>query len=265
VALLVRTWNVFHGNAKPAERRGFLEHAVRLATADRPDVLCLQELPVWALSRLAEWSAMRSFGAVAARPLLGSAKLGRVITELHHGLFRSAFTGQANAILLGEALRPAGEGSIVLNPRSFRRSVARKLDLDRRVRLAWAKERRVCHAVRAQVEDRFLTFANLHGSSVPDRRCPDAELLRAAVFADSFAEPGDVLVLAGDFNVVAPGSATLEALSGPEWGFSAPIPGLDQVLVRGASASRPERWPEDRRLYAGRLLSDHAPVETVIE
>jgi endonuclease/exonuclease/phosphatase family metal-dependent hydrolase len=245
VALLVRTWNVFHGNAKPPERRGFLGEAVRLATADQPDVLCLQEVPVWALSRLAGWSGMRSFGAVAARPLLGSTELGRAITELHHGLL--------------------GEGSIVLNPRGFRRTKARELDLDLAVRLAWAKERRVCHAVRAQVEGRFFTVANLHASSVRDRRCQDAELLRAAVFADSFAEPEDVLVLAGDFNVVAPRSSTLEALSAPEWGFSPPIPGLDQILVRGASAARPERWPEERRRGGSRLLSDHAPVETRIE
>jgi endonuclease/exonuclease/phosphatase family metal-dependent hydrolase len=265
VPLLVRTWNVFHGNAKPPERRGFLEEAVRLATADRPDVLCLQEVPVWALSRLAGWSGMRSFGAVAARPLLGSAELSRLITELNHGLLRSAVTGQANAILLGDALRPLGEASLVLNPRGFRSAKARELDLDFALRLAWAKERRVCQAVRAEVEGRPLTVANLHASSVPDRRCQDAELLRAAVFADSFAEPGDVLVLAGDLNVVAPGSATLEALNGSEWGFSPPIPGLDQVLVRGASASPPQRWPEERRRAAGRLLSDHAPVETRIE
>ena len=265
MALLVRTWNVFHGNAKPAERRGFLEQAVRLATADRPDVLCLQEVPAWALSRLAGWSGMRSFGAVAARPLLGSAELGRVITELNHGLLRSAVTGQANAILLGDALRSVGQGSIVLNPRGFRRARARELELDWPVRLAWAKERRVCHAVRVEVEGRLLTVANLHASSVKDRRCQDAELLRAAVFADSFAEPADALVLAGDFNVVAPGSATLEKLSGPEWGFSPPIHGLDQVLVRGASVATPQRWPEERRRVEGRLLSDHAPVEARIE
>jgi endonuclease/exonuclease/phosphatase family metal-dependent hydrolase len=265
VALLVRTWNVFHGNAKPAERRGFLEQAVRLATVDRPDVVCLQELPVWALSRLEGWSGMRSFGAVAARPLLGSAELGRVITELHHGLLRSALTGQANAILLGETLRPVADSSIVLNPRRFRRALARELDLERSVRLAWAKERRVCHAVRAEVGDRFLTIANLHASSVPDRRCQDAELLRAAVFTDSFAEPEDALVLAGDFNVVAPTSKTLQALAGPDWGFTEPVPGLDQVLVRGAPATRPEKWPEERRRVAGRLLSDHSPVETRLE
>src|SRR5437870_5317776 len=103
------------------------------------------------------------------------------------------------------------------------------------------------------------------GSSVPDRRCQDAELLRAAVFADAFAEPGDVLVIAGDFNVVIGESETLERLASPDWGFSDPIPGLDQILVRGAMSTRPERWPDERRRFSGRLLSDHAPVETRIE
>jgi endonuclease/exonuclease/phosphatase family metal-dependent hydrolase len=265
LAFLVRTWNVFHGNAVPPERRAFLEEMVRLATADRPDVLCLQELPVWSLDHLEAWSGMRAFRAVASRPLLGSARLGGAITDLNHGLLRSAFTGQANAILLGPALRPLAADSIVLNPGSFRRAQARPLGLDWQARLAWAKERRVCQAVRTDAGGRFITVANLHVSSVRDVRCKDAELLRAATFADAFAEPGDALVLAGDLNVVIGKSRTLEQLAGGEWGFSEPIQGLDQVLVKGAEASRGERWPEERRRLDGRVLSDHAPVEARIE
>ena len=261
MSLLVRTWNVFHGNAQPPERRAFLEQMVRLAVADRPDVLCLQELPVWSLSRLESWSEMQAFGAVAARPLLGSAELGRLITELHHGLLRSAFTGQANAILLRRGLRPLATHSIVLNPPAFRRRVARELGLQARLRCRWAKERRVCHAVRT--ED--LTVANLHGSSVPDWRIPDAELMRAAVFADTFAEPSDVLVLAGDFNVIREHSQTLAQLSGPDWGFTKPISWIDQVLVRGAPSTPAQRWPEERRRTHGKLLSDHAPVDVSLE
>jgi endonuclease/exonuclease/phosphatase family metal-dependent hydrolase len=260
VSLLVRTWNVFHGNAQPPERRGYLEEMVRLASADAPDALCLQEVPVWALPRLGDWSGMRSFGAVAARPLLGSAELGRLITELNHGLFRSAFTGQANAILLRSDLRPLASDSIVLNPPGFRRRIARELGLDVWLRAAWAKERRVCHAVRTEA----LTVASLHGSSVPDWRVPDAELLRAATFADSFAEPDDVLVLAGDFNVIREHSKTLAELAGPDWGFTKPISWIDQVLVRGAASGHARRWPDGRRRLDGKLLSDHAPVEVTI-
>ena len=265
MALLVRTWNLFHGNAAPPERRAFLEEMVRLASADRPDALCLQELPVWSLPRLESWSGLRAFGAVASRPLLGSARLGGAITELHHGLLRSALTGQANAILLGSALRPLAADSIVLNPRGFRRAQARALSLDRSIRFAWAKERRICHAVRTEAEGRFLTIANLHVSKLADPRAKDAELLRAATFVTAFAEPGDALVLAGDLNVVIGKSRMLEQLAGREWGFTEPIPGLDQVLVRGTRASRAERWLDERRRIEGRLLSDHAPVEARIQ
>jgi endonuclease/exonuclease/phosphatase family metal-dependent hydrolase len=261
VSLLVRTWNVFHGNTKPPERRGHLEEMLRLATEDRPDVLCLQEVPVWALRRLDDWSGMRSVGAVAARPRLWSPELGRAITELDHGLFRSAFTGQANAILLRTDLRPLATDSIVLNPPGFRRRIARELGLDARLQLRWGKERRVCHAVRTAA----LTVANLHGSSVPDWRIPDAELMRAAVFADGVAEPDDVLVLAGDFNVIREHSKTLEQLAAPEWGFTSPISWIDQVLVRGAPSGPAYRWPDERRRRDGKLLSDHAPVEVTIE
>ena len=72
---------------------------VELASADHPDVLCLQEIPVWALPRMDNWSGMRSFGAVTRAPLW----LGPVstwVTRAHQGLFRSGLAGQANAILV---------------------------------------------------------------------------------------------------------------------------------------------------------------------
>lgn len=258
MSLLVRTWNLFHGNASPPERSGYLEQMVRLASEDEPGVLCLQEVPVWALERLEAWSGMRAFGAVAARPRVHNAALARRITERDLGLFRSALTGQANAILVSRELRVLGSDSIVLNPVAFRRRVARELGLQGGLRLSWAKERRVCHAVRTDA----LTVANLHGSSVPDWRVPDAELMRAAVFADGFAEPEDVLVLAGDFNVIRERSATLLELV--EWGFTKPISWIDQVLVRGAKSGHAHRWPDERRRRHGKLLSDHAPVEVTI-
>ena len=77
-----------------------------------------------------------------------------------------------------------------------------------------------------------------------DERLPDAELLRAAWFASSFAQPEDVQVLAGDFNVTAARSRTLRDLTGPEWGFSAAGPGIDHILVRGAGAAPLRRWPD---------------------
>jgi endonuclease/exonuclease/phosphatase family metal-dependent hydrolase len=271
VALLVRTWNVFHGNAVPPERRSFLREAVELVCADEPDLVCLQEVPAWALERLDEWSGMRAFGAVAARPRLGpftsTAEIGRRITSINHGLFRSTFAGQANAILATPALRPLGEQqTIVLNDHSFRRAQARWLELDVLTRLAWAKERRVCHAVRFALPDgRNVLLANLHATASRDRRVSDAELFRAATFADALAEPEDVCIVAGDFNVTAETSRTLDDLIGPEWGFLAPGPAVDHILVRGATPEAARTWPRERRRHGGRLLSDHAPVEVRVE
>jgi endonuclease/exonuclease/phosphatase family metal-dependent hydrolase len=233
VQLLVRTWNVFHGNAVPPERRGFLEEMVRLVTADGPDVVCLQEVPVWALRHLADWSGMAALGAVAARPRLWSAELGRLITEVDHGRFRSALTGQANAILLTRALRVRQERTLMVSR---------------------SGERRVCQAVR--VANAGL-IGNVH---VTGGLVADEQFLRAAAFVDALAEPGEPVILAGDANIVPGRGDTYGELE--EWGFSQPLAGsIDQILVRGAPSTPPEAWPEERRRVGPRLFSDHAPVE----
>ena len=202
----MRTWNLFHGNTVPPARRAYLEEMVRLAAADRPDVLCLQEVPAWALPRVGDWASMTAFVDVAARPTLGplpsTATAGRALTSLNHGVLRSAFAGQGNALLVGPAIRPYEHRVLTLNSRSFRRAQSRWLSLSPVTRLAWAKERRICQAVRCRLPDgRSALFANLHATSYrPDERLADGELLRAGVFADALAAPGDVTVLAGDFN-----------------------------------------------------------------
>ena len=111
-----------------------------------------------------------------------------------------------------------------------------------------------------------MLVANLHATAYPhDRRLADAELLRAAVFADGLAARDDICVIAGDFNVTRACSRTLTDLAGEEWGFSPAGEGIDHVLVRGASSGRPVRWARERRRVGGRVLSDHAPVEVRIE
>ena len=267
MSLLVRTWNLFHGNAVPPERRAFLEEMLRLVTADEPDVLLLQEVPAWALERLDDWSAMAAVGDVAEHPSLGplrtTAEIGRAVTALNHGLFRSAFAGQANAVLVRPPVRVLEREALVLNTRGFRRAQARWLGVGFAGRLAWANERRVCQALRLRLADTTtILVANLHATSYPpDERLADAELLRAATFVDALAAPDEPIVFGGDLNVTAARSRTLADLAGPEWGFSAAGPGIDQILVRGLPATPPERWPPDRRRVDGRLLSDHAPVE----
>ena len=268
--MLVRTWNLFHGNTTPPGRHAHLDEMVRRASADGPDVLCLQEVPAWAATQLGEWSGMRAFADVAARPRIGplpsTARIGHALTSLHHGVLRSAFSGQANAILVSPRIRVLDRHAIVLNTRRFRDAQARWLGLDVWARLAWANERRVCQAVRLALPDgRRALVANLHATSYwPDHRLADAELLRAATWAEALARPEDVVVLAGDMNARPERSRTLPALA-DEWGFSPAVTGIDHVLVRGAAASEPDRWAPERRLLPdGRLLSDHTPVEVTV-
>ena len=233
VALLVRSWNVFHGNAHPPDRRSRLREMVRLASADRPDVLCLQELPVWALRELASWAGMEAHGAVA-RPSLGPARLAGALTRLHNGFFRSAIAGQANAILLRPGLH-AHEHAV------------RKIS-------EGVRERRICHAVRLD----GVVVGNLHATNDFRRpRVPAAEIERGRALVEELAAADEVCVLAGDFNLRA---ADLEH----ETGWSELGPGIDHVLVRGAEAGALHVWPWERRMQNGRVLSDHAPIELVV-
>jgi endonuclease/exonuclease/phosphatase family metal-dependent hydrolase len=248
----------------PPQRRAFLDEMLELATVDDPDVLCLQEVPAWALGRF-------PVADVAARPVLGPLPIpravGRVLTEPHHGLLRSAFSGQGNAIHVASRIRVLSHRSEPLNSRRFRSEQTQALGLDALARLAWAKERRIVQAARLEAADgRTYLVANTHCTSYrPDQRIADAELLRAADFAVSAAEPGDTVVLAGDFNVTFMRSRTLHELT-MHRGFSAAGPGIDHVLVQNATVSPVHRWPDDRReLRGGVLLSDHAPVEVEIE
>jgi endonuclease/exonuclease/phosphatase family metal-dependent hydrolase len=240
---------------------------VGLSVADSPDIVCLQELPVWALTELTAWTGMAAVGDVAQRPRFGvlpiPADLGRALTSFNHGLLRSAFSGQANALLLGAELAVVEHRHVVLNPFRFRRAQARRLELGRGARFAWAKERRVCQVVRVRRDTETLVVANLHATSYPpDRRVAEVELLRAAAFVDGMALPSEPVLLCGDFNASVRRSRTLAELMSPEWGFSGATPiGIDHVLVRGLRAGEARIWPPERRQRDGRLLSDHAPVE----
>lgn len=233
----------------PPRRTAYLEEMVRLASADAPGVLCLQEVPVWALAHLGAWSGMTAVSEVAARPVLGPAEVGRALTSLNPGLLRSVVSGQANAILT--RLEVLERRACALNPPRFRRREARLLGLGLSARLYWAKERRVCQAVRVRLPDgQTALVANLHATK--DERLAAAEAVRAAAFADGLAQPDEPVLLCGDFNV----RPELSAFGFPEAG-----PGVDHVLVRGLPAKAEVAWPEERRRVDGLLLSDHAPVE----
>jgi endonuclease/exonuclease/phosphatase family metal-dependent hydrolase len=264
--VLVRSWNLFHGNTLPPGRRRYVEQMVRRICEDDPLLVCLQEVPPFALPNLERWGGRPAVGDVAMRPRIPG-PLGVKLTDLHSGFIRSGVEGQANGMLLAHGIEVLQHEVLVLNPRSFRRRQAERLGLGWRARLAWALERRICQALRLRLADgRIVLAANLHATSYPDKRIPDAELLRAATFVDGLARPGEPVILGGDFNVTTVSSPTLRALSSPEWGFSQAGPGLDHVLVRGLDVVEDERhWPDERRRQGARLLSDHAPVEVVLE
>jgi endonuclease/exonuclease/phosphatase family metal-dependent hydrolase len=233
VAVLVRTWNVFHGNAFPPERCAFVEEMVRLVTADRPDVVCLQEVPAWATRRLGGWSGMTARSALAARPRLLSVELGRIVTDLHHGLFRSAFTGQANSTLLAPHFQVVDEQT-------------------ERVDRRGEGERRICHALRVEG---LGIVANFHVTGAH----ADEQFHRVVEFVETVAGAGEPVILCGDANVRPGEGRTYEELRA--LGYSDPAPGIDQILVRGLPTSPPYVWPDEQRRVGGRLLSDHAPVE----
>jgi endonuclease/exonuclease/phosphatase family metal-dependent hydrolase len=230
LSLLVRTWNVFHGRTVPPSGRTYLERMIRLVTADGPHVVALQEVPVFALGRLERWSGMAALGAVARPARLG--RLGRRLTELAPDVFRSLFNGQANALLVRPDLTLAGEQTIVvLNPGALR-------------------ERRVCQCLRLHAGERTILVANFHATAhVPE--LARAELERVA----RVVAGGEPVIVCGDFNLPRTGLP----------GFSVPIGGVDQIVVRGLEFERPPaRWPRDRRRFEGHFLSDHAPVEAVV-
>jgi endonuclease/exonuclease/phosphatase family metal-dependent hydrolase len=253
--VLVRSWNLFHGNTSPPQRRGFLDEMIARATLDSPDILCVQEVPAWALDRF-------TVGDLASRPPLGTG-LGRMITAAHHGIIRGGVAGQGVGIWLADASQLVDHFVHGLNRRGYRSRRAKVLGLDRAAQWTWAKEARIVQVVRLRIGSRHLVIANLHCTGYAgDSRIPDDEILRAARFTESLARPGDAVVLAGDLNVRPGRSRALAVLTGPARGYSPPGRGIDHILVRDAAASELRVWPEQRRRRVdGTLLSDHAPVE----
>jgi len=236
--LLVRSWNLYHGRTHPQSDTLHVEEMVRLVTADAPDVVALQEVPLWAVKRLDDWSGMSASWALTMPALLGP--FARRVTAADPVRFRSSLTGQANALLVNPHFEVGRHRRAVLNP-----------DLSRKEWLLQGGQRRVCHALEVDVDGESLVLANLHASNDPDQRLIDEEIERAAAFLAA----AERCVLCGDFNV----------RRHPVPGFTDPIAGIDQILVRGAELERgAEVWAEERRRVDGVVLSDHAPVEAVV-
>ena len=220
--MLVRSWNVFHGRSSPPGHRIHLREMVELVAQDAPDVVCLQELPLWALSRLEDWSGMTALSTVAKRTPVPR-WLGGLLQRRDPVRFRSGVTGQANAILLAPALVPLAHRTVRISQPG--------------------RERRVSHAVRLD----GVVIGNVHASN--DFRHPEiprGELTRAHALVEDLAAHGEARVLAGDFNLRDP---------------DLPGPNIDHIVVAGIEHGPLEAWPDERRRQNGLVLSDHSPVE----
>jgi endonuclease/exonuclease/phosphatase family metal-dependent hydrolase len=270
--VLVRTWNLDLGNTFPPGRKAHLQAMIELITADRPDVVCLQEIPVWALPRIAAWSEMQTLTARASRPKLGPfpipALLGRALTGPNHGRRKGKRSGNGNAVLIPREAEVRSHKTITLNTNPFCEERGARFGLTSKQMVWWERERRVCQVVQYEMPDRQrYLVANLQATNSADLRLPDAELRRAVNFILRASELEEAMIVLGDFNIPRASSATINELMTAErenrWMTSGPQ--IDNVLLRRAINVSARVWPDEERRYEGRLLSDHAPIEAQIE
>jgi endonuclease/exonuclease/phosphatase family metal-dependent hydrolase len=258
--LLVRTWNIAHGRDVPAgpgwdhAHRKLLDEMAALVVGDRPDVVLLQEVPVWAGELLRERTGMgltltHTYGAHVPflhvpLPLAAGAWLGRALPHV----VRSQFEGQAQAVLYGPDLILVSARRVPLNPRTPLRGEPRVAQL---VRL---RHRRLGEE---------LVLANVHAEPRDA-----AEQLEIAAWALEQFGKGAPMLLGGDLNA-GPGSPAVRRLVARGWREESGEVGLDHILVRGMTlAWGATRWLPERRdvRVGGRLLrlSDHDPVDAVV-
>ena len=113
-----------------------------------------------------------------------------------------------------------------------------------------------------------MLVANLHATHQPkDLRLGDAELRRAVNFVIKCSELEESLIVAGDFNITTDRSELIqELITAPrESRWTAATTGIDNILLRRAVATSVRLWTDEERTYKKRILSDHAPLEAVVE
>ena len=212
-------------------------------------MLCLQELPVWALRPSAELErdavVRRSRCAAAARkrrarPPDHGAEL-RALPLRRHGAGRTRSS-------CAPGLRVARDGLDRAQPAGASGDGSGGSCASSRGSLACSERRGDASATPSRAEER-LTVANLHGSArATTGAYADAELLRAAASPRRFAEPGDVLVVAGRPQR-HPGAL------GDDGAVDEPRLGLHQAGRRESTRSwfaarhpgTRQRWPDERR------------------
>ena len=259
-SLLIRTWNIAHGRDVPpgAEhghvRRKLLREMAQVMIEDDPDVVLLQEVPVWAADLLREHTGMGvtlapTYGAHipfvhVPLPLAVGAAVGRALPDL----VRTQVEGQAQALLYGPALLLVSARRVQLNERTRLRGEPRIAQLAR---------------LRHRRAGRELAIANVHAD-----RGGNEQLEKAGFVLERFAR-GAPMVLAGDLNADMQ-SAGVHALRARGFVEESGEVGIDHVLVRDFEVEwAATRWlPERRDLrHNGSRpvrLSDHDPVDAVV-
>ena len=245
-SLLVRTWNIAHGRDVPPgpgyghARRKLLAEMCAVMVEDEPDIVLLQEVPVWAGSLLRDETRM---GVTLADAY------GAHVPFLHVPLPLAAGAALGQALLYGPNLLLVS---------------ARRVQLNERRRLRG--EPRIAQLVR--LRHRRLGFELAVGNVHADPRGAPAQLEKAGFVLERFAR-GAPMILGGDRNAGS-GTAGLRALVGRGWVEDAGEVGIDHLLVRGAELEWPAtRWLPQRRdlRLNGSLplrLSDHDPVDAVV-
>ena len=141
--LLVRTWNIAHGRDVPPgpeyghAHRKLLREMVDLFAADGPDVVMLQEVPVWAGRLLRESTGMgvtlaHTYGAHipfvhVPLPLAAGEWLGNALPDV----VKTQFEGQAQALLYGPDLVLVSARRVQVNSRRHLRGEPRVAQLVR--------------------------------------------------------------------------------------------------------------------------------------
>jgi len=239
------------------ERRKHLETMARLMVEDDPDLILLQEVPVWAGPELRALTGMGltlapAYGAHVPfvhvpLPLAVGAAVGRALPDL----VRTQVEGQANAVLYGPSL-------LLVSARRAQVNEGRR----------FRGEPRIAQLVRLRhrAAGREFVVANVHLDPGDNRE----QVERAGFMLERFAR-GAPMVLGGDVNAPA-SSPGVRGLVQRGWieDASAVDARIDHIFVRGFEMEEPATpWDSRRReiVRDGALpirLSDHDPVDAVI-
>ncbi len=193
--MLVLSWNLFHGRAKPAAGRPLAVEFCRALAGWSWDVALLQEVPPWWPARLGAASGASARMALTSRNFPLAPR--RAVAARNPDLL-AANGGGCNAVLV--------RGARVLEHRT--RVLTRR------------PERRVMHGVRV---DGLGWVVNLHASTHPPEQ-RRADLLGAAATALEWAS-GAPLVFGGDLNSTQPAMPGLRHVGGNH---------VDHVFVAGS-------------------------------